>query len=107
MLIIRQGESSTLLCTATEKVTIAAPVVFLFSFESLDNNEFYNVVLSDLSQHPNRYNEFQVTSQQAANLKRGEHIYTIYAQNSPSNTDPADALEVVETGLCIVKEASA
>jgi hypothetical protein len=107
MLIIQQGEASTLLVTATEKVTIDPPVFFLFSFESLLTNEIYNVILSDTSPHPSRYNEFSISSAQAANMEPGEHVYTIFAQNSNSNTDPAEADEVVETGLVIVRRAQA
>lgn len=107
MLIIQQGTASTLLVTATEKVTIDPPVFFLFNFQSLLTNESYNVLLTDTSPHPTRYNEFSISSAQAANMSPGEHRYTIYAQNSNSNTDPDDADEVVETGLAIVRRAEA
>lgn len=107
MVIITKGQNSTLLLTGTEKVTLTPPYYFLFTLvsrESRDVSESF--LLTDTSSFPTRYNEFTITTAQAADLLAGEHKYTLYAQSSSSNTDPAQANEVVETGLAIVRETA-
>jgi len=103
MVIITQGQNSTLLLTGTEKVTLTPPYYFLFTLVSRESRDVSaSFLLTDTSSFPMRYNQFTVTTAQAATLLEGEHKYTLYAQSSSSNTDPDLADEVVEVGVAIV-----
>ena len=104
MLVIDSSQLSTIYVTATEKVTLSPPYYFLFSINNREERDItYNVLVTDLSSFPTRYNQFNITTAQSANWQKGEYKYTIYAQSSSSNTDPTAANEVVETGILKVK----
>lgn len=107
MVVITQGQNSTLYLTGTEKVTLTPPYYFLFNLVSReDRDTSVSFLLTDTSSFPTRYNEFTITSAQAATLLTGEHKFTLYAQSSSTNTDPALANEAVEVGVAIVRAAS-
>lgn len=106
MVVITQGQNSTLYLTGTEKVTLNPPYYFLFNLVSREHRDVSaSFLLSDTSSFPIRYNEFAITSVQAATLLTGEHKFTLYAQSSSSNTDPDLANEAVEVGVAIVRAA--
>lgn len=88
MLVIEKAESKNWYLTLTEKVTIANPY-FLFAFTHRLTNEVTTVILSDISTHPERYNEFAVVEGSTFTLDLGEFEYQVYAQTSPSNLSPA------------------
>lgn len=100
MLTITKQDSKFFYLTLTEKVTIANPT-FLFSIKSRQTNNIKNFILTDISSYTDRYNKFEFTEGDADNttLEVGEHLYTIYAQTDPSNLNPNNADEVVETGI--------
>lgn len=107
MVVINQGQNSTLYLTGTEKVTLTPPYYFLFNLVSRENRDVSaSFLLTDTSSFPTRYNEFTITTAQAATLLVGEHKFTLYAQSSAVNTDPALADEAVEVGVAIVRAAS-
>lgn len=107
MVVIQKGQSSTLYLTGTEKVTLDPPYYFLLNLVSREQRDVSeSFLLTDSSSFPTRYNEFTITSGQVATLLTGEHKYTLYAQESSSNTDPDLADEVVEVGIAIVRAAS-
>lgn len=108
MIVIRKGQSNTVTVTLKEKTTLANPY-YLFQFESKVTKQKVYAVPTDLSQYPNRYNQFQITESntptglsQVTLLPEGEWVYTVYEQTSSTNTNPANATGVVETGLCKV-----
>jgi hypothetical protein len=103
MLAITKATSNTMVVTVTEKVTIANPY-YLFVFTHPISNEQRAFILSDVSTHTERYNEFTLTEGSSAQktLKIGRHYYTIYAQTSSSNIDPDLADEEVERGIAEV-----
>jgi hypothetical protein len=104
MLIVDTSQTSTLLVTATEKVTLNPPYYFLLSINNREERSTtYNLLVTDLSSFPSRYNQFAITTAQSSAWVKGEYEYTIYAQSSSSNTNPANANEVVETGIMKVK----
>jgi hypothetical protein len=104
MLIIDTTQLSTLYVTATEKVTLSPPYYFLLSLNNREERDItYNILVTDLSSFPTRYNEFAITTAQSANWEKGEYEYTIYAQSSAVNTDPTLANESVETGILKIK----
>ena len=98
MLQINKAETKDWILTLTEKVTIS-PVYFLFSFTHRLTNTITNKILTDSSSYTERYNKFSVTEGTTFTLDAGEYLYKVYAQTSPSNTDPALANELVEEGL--------
>lgn len=104
MLIIDSSQLSTLYVTATEKVTLSPPYYFLLSLNNREERDItYNILVTDLSSFPTRYNQFNITTAQSANWEKGEYKYTIYAQSSAVNTDPTLANEVVESGVLKIK----
>jgi len=98
MLQIDKAETKDWILTLTEKVTIS-PAYFLFSFTHRLTNTITNKILTDSSSYTERYNKFSVTEGTTFTLDAGEYLYKVYAQTSPSNTDPALANELVEEGL--------
>lgn len=107
MVVITQGQNSKLYLTGTEKVTLAPPYYFLFNLVSRESRDVSaSFLLTDTSSFPTRYNEFTLTTTQAATLLPGEHKFTLYAQSSSTNTDPDLADEAVEVGVAIVRAAS-
>ena len=102
MLVIEKAESKNWYLTLTEKVTIANPY-FLFAFTHRLTNEVTTVILSDISTHKERYNEFAVVEGSTFTLDAGEFEYQVYAQTSSSNLSPALANELVESGILKVE----
>jgi len=98
MLQIDKAETKDWILTLTEKVTIS-PAYFLFSFTHRLTNTTTNKILTDSSSYTERYNKFSVTEGTTFTLDAGEYLYKVYAQTSPSNTNPALANELVEQGL--------
>ena len=98
MLQIDKSESKDWILTLTEKVTIS-PVYFLFSFTNRLTYSVTNKILTDTSAYTDRYNKFSVTEGTTFTLDGGEYEYKVYAQTSPSNTNPDLANELVEQGI--------
>jgi len=104
MLIIDTTQLSNLYVTATEKVTLNPPYYFLLSLNNREERDItYNILVTDLSSFPTRYNQFAITTAQSSAWEKGEYEYTIYAQSSSSNTDPTLANQSVETGILKIK----
>ena len=104
MLIIDSSQLSTLYVTATEKVTLSPPYYFLMSLNNREERDItYNILVTDLSSFPTRYNQFNITTAQSGAWEKGEYKYTIYAQTSAVNTDPTLANEAVESGVLKIK----
>jgi hypothetical protein len=98
MLVIEKAESKNWYLTLSEKVTIANPY-FLFNFTHLLTDQVVNVILSDISTHKERYNQFAVVEGTTFTLLDGEYQYKVYAQTSAVNTNPDLANELVEQGI--------
>lgn len=105
MLQIYKGESKNWYLTLTEKVTVS-PVYFLFNFKHRLTDTQYNVILTDISSYPDRYNKFAVVEGTSFDIYSGEYLYRVYAQTSASNTDPDLADELVEEGILKVNLTS-
>ena len=84
--------------TLTEKVTIPNPY-FLFVFTNRTTSVETAIILTDVSTHIERYNQFDVTEGTTFSLDAGEYEYQVYAQTSSTNTDPSLANELVESGV--------
>lgn len=100
MINVTKQDSVFWYLTLTEKTTIANPT-YLFSMKSRQTDNIKNFILADVSNYKDRYNKFEFTEgdTDAKTLEVGEHLYTIYAQSDPNNLNPANADEVVETGI--------
>ena len=103
MLTITKGQTKDWFLTLTEKTTIS-PAYYLFSLTHRLTNTTTNVILTDISAYIDRYNKFSVSEGSTFDIYSGEYDYKVYAQTSPSNTDPSLADELVEQGLLKVSE---
>ena len=100
MITITKQDTVTWYLTLTEKTTISNPT-YLFSMKSRQTDTIKNFILSDTSAYTDRFNSFEITEgdTDATTFDVGEHLYTVYAQEDPTNTNPNNADEVVETGI--------
>ena len=98
MLSITKAETKFWYLTLTEKTTISDPT-YLFSITQRQTNNTTNFIASDVSAYTERYNKFSVTEGTTFDVDSGEFMYRVYAQTSPTNTNPDDADELVEQGM--------
>ena len=98
MLVVEKLTSKSWYLTLTEKVTISNPY-FLFVFTNRTTSVETAIILTDVSTHTERYNQFDVTEGTTFTLDAGEYEYQVYAQTSSTNTDPSLANELVESGV--------
>lgn len=107
MLNFDKGAENTFIVTLAEKTQLIDPT-YLFSFFHPQTKKTKNFILGDLSEFANHYNKFTFTegSDEDHTLEIGQHNYTIYAQESTTNTDP-ELAEEVERGICQVRSESA
>ena len=98
MLVLEKLTSKSWYLTLTEKVTISNPY-FLFVFTNRTTSVETAIILTDVSTHIERYNQFDVTEGTTFTLDAGEYEYQVYAQTSSTNTDPSLANELVESGV--------
>jgi hypothetical protein len=98
MLVLEKLTSKSWYLTLTEKVTISNPY-FLFVFTNRTTSVETSIILTDISTHIERYNQFDVTEGTTFTLDAGEYEYQVYAQTSSINTDPSLANELVESGV--------
>lgn len=101
MISIVKGQTKNWYLTLKEKVTIS-PYYFLFSLTHAQTENVTNIILSDISSFPDRYNKFLVTEGTTFTLRIGQYQYNVYAQTSPSNTNPTLANQLVESGILLV-----
>lgn len=98
MLVLEKLTSKSWYLTLTEKVTINNPY-FLFVFTNRTTSVETAIILTDVSTHTERYNQFDVTEGSTFTLDAGEYQYQVHAQTSSTNTDPSLANELVESGV--------
>lgn len=105
MLIIRKGQSNTLRLTLNEKCNLTLPH-FLFVFKNAVNGQELRMILADTSSFTERYNKFAFVEPTTAEMLEGFWSYDVYEQESASNTDPLEALDLVETGVLKVIDST-
>jgi hypothetical protein len=100
---ITKAAANTLLITGREKVTITSPV-YLLRFVSQTTGVDTAFIVSDVSTHPARYQEFTFTegASAAKTLQVGTHYWYLYAQSSAVNTDYTLADELIDSGVARV-----
>ena len=107
MIKLTKGTTATIYVTLKEKQTIL-DANFLFVFQSRTTNEKVKFVLvnsADQSLFKDRYNQFTfVVNTYFATKEEGWFKYTAYEQASTSNTNEANAGDIVETGLMFLSD---
>lgn len=104
--------------TLNEKVTISAPVYFLFRVIWVEGNgasahEKTFLCTDTTNRQIDRYNRFMIEendtedlSNAVVSLVAGQYDYEVYAQNSSTNLDYTLASEKVESGYMLVIQNS-
>ena len=109
MIYFTKGQTSEIILTLKEKQTLTAPN-YLFRFVNRVTNVEVKFVLlnaTDLSTYKDRYNKFSiVTNTYFVSSNVGEWEYFIYEQTSSSNTNPALATTLLETGIMRLSAAT-
>lgn len=112
MIKLIKNQTNRVVFTASENVTISAPVYFLFELISDDTKESKIFTGADISNNTCRYNEFlvEVTTgtedllDSIINLElNGYYKYNIYQMSDSTNLDIASTSGTVETGKLYLK----
>lgn len=106
MLKFVKGSTSSLICTLSEKQTIA-DANYLFVFTSRATNyqvKFVKLNAADISTNKQRWNEFSiVVNTYFADYQESWWKYEIYEQESTSNLNP-EGLSLLESGLMFLDD---
>ncbi len=109
MIYLTKGATSQIILTLKEKQTLSAPN-YLFVFTHRGSNiEIKFVILNaaDTSAFKDRFNQFSiVTNTYFGTQDSGEWEYQIYEQTSTTNTNPANATGLIETGIMRLSEST-
>lgn len=102
MIHINKGEENTVVLTLSEKVTLSFPF-FLFVFKSDTTKDEVKAVIGDTSSYAYRYNEFVIDEGTLLTLSpTGYWHYSVYEQESSTNTDVRLTGNLLEVGKCHV-----
>lgn len=106
MIHLYKGQTNRVILTLTENQTIAFPY-YLFKFINRSSNWVKSFVISsedDLSFFKDRYNEFQIiTDNYFKRALAGQYTYEVYEQSNAINTD-STGLNLLETGIMELHE---
>jgi hypothetical protein len=106
MLKLIKGQTSTIICTLTEKQTIL-DANYLFVFKNRSTNDVVSFVLvngADISTNRERWNEFEVVvNNYFENENEGWYSYDVYEQESATNTNTT-GLNKIESGLMFLDD---
>lgn len=109
MIYLTKGATSQIILTLKEKQTLSAPN-YLFVFTHRGSNievKFVILNAADTSAFKDRFNQFSiVTNTYFGSQDSGEWEYQIYEQTSTTNTNPANATGIVETGIMRLSEST-
>jgi hypothetical protein len=109
MIYLTKGSTSQIILTLKEKQTLSAPN-YLFVFTHRGSNievKFVILNAADTSAFKDRFNQFSiVTNTYFGTQDSGEWEYQIYEQTSTTNTNPANATGLIETGIMRLSEST-
>lgn len=109
MIYLTKGATSQIILTLKEKQTLSAPN-YLFVFTHRGSNievKFVILNAADTSDFKDRFNQFSiVTNTYFGTQDSGEWEYQIYEQTSTTNTNPANATGLIETGIMRLNEST-
>ena len=108
MIHMTKGNTSTIILTLTEKVSITEPY-YLIEFINDQTREVQKCFISDISEYPDRYNKFNITEGEEPDNydgevllgNAGEYAYTVYQKESNANLTTT-GLTVLEKGICVL-----
>jgi len=107
MIKLLKNQTNRVIVTASENVTISAPVYFLFELISDDTKKTKIFTGTDISNNTCRYNEFLIEVTTGAedlldsviNLElNGYYKYNVYQMSDPTNLDISSTDGIVENG---------
>ena len=109
MIYLTKGATSQIILTLKEKQTLSVPN-YLFVFTHRGSNievKFVILNAADTSAFKDRFNQFSiVTNTYFGTQDSGEWEYQIYEQTSTTNTNPANATGLIETGIMRLNEST-
>ena len=101
MLLIKTGQTNTMVVTVSQNATISNPQ-WLFSFTHIFSKDNVTFIPTDISTHKNRYDEFEFVEGSGVGQVNfpfiGLYLYGIY-QNSPAqygNLNPSLSSGIIE-----------
>ena len=111
---IQKGIDNTVVLTLSEKSTLLSPEYLIEFTSNLAGSKTSKVVaLTDISDYVESYNMFVITESNTEDLQNsivylspvGKWSYIVYVMqsSSPRNRNTADAVGIVETGICEVE----
>lgn len=109
MILINKGTNNLVIFTLKEKTTLPNPK-YLFEFCNSQTNESVTCIAADTSDYPERFNSFEIVEianpnpllAQVELTPSGFWEYNVYAQDTTTNLVPANANELVETGIAYI-----
>jgi hypothetical protein len=109
MILINKGSNNVVIFTLTETTQRPYPN-YLFEFINRQTNQSTTCIAFDKSDYPDRFNSFEIVEITNADPllseielnPEGFWHYKVYAQDSTTNIIPANAGELVETGIAYV-----
>jgi len=107
---LTKGQTSEkIIVTLNELKTLNEPY-YLFVFTHVTTKEVVNIIYAegaDESSYPERSNQFDINTQSVFGTKPvGQWNYTVYEQESDTNTDTENATGIVEYGKMILKPST-
>lgn len=111
---IQKGIDNTVVLTLSEKSTLLSPEYLIEFTSNLAGGKTSKVVaVTDISDYVESYNKFIITESNTEDLQNsivylspvGKWSYIVYEMesSSPRNMNTADAVGIVETGICEVE----
>lgn len=108
MLIITKGATGHKIIVSLNESKTLNNAYYLFVFTNVTTNDIVNIIYShsvDLSDYPDRFNEFDIDETLFADVPSGQYIYDVYEQMSNSNTD-ITGLNKIECGKMTLNPAT-
>ena len=111
---IQKGIDNTVVLTLSEKSTLLSPEYLIEFTSNLAGGKTSKVVaITDISDYVESYNKFIITESNTEDLQNsivylspvGKWSYIVYEMesSSPRNMNTAEAVGIVETGICEVE----
>jgi hypothetical protein len=108
MLLLNQGDTTgRIVCTLTEKVTIAEPF-YVFVFTHVTTKavvQWVQTFGNDTSPSPERYNEFLIPLSLFTNKATGQYTYNVF-QSAVVNPATTVGLTLLENGKMLLEKSS-
>lgn len=108
-MVITKNSSNIVTLTLDEKATLTNHD-WIIQFTNCTTGKSKTKLVTDVSSFPTRYNKFVIVEPTDVELSpSGQWTYSVYEVplSSPPINDISQAVKVVETGICDVKESTA